>query len=191
MWFGNLVTMRWFDDVWMKEVFANFMAAKIVNPSFPDINHELRFLLAHYPTAYDVPSGRIGWVPFSTEHEYGILDIAQDVENYKGSCMYATAEFFSRERQTVELRLGTPNAWKLWLNGEPLFARDEYHRNMTLDQYRVRAELQPGRNILLLKICQNEQSEDWAQRYQFQFRVTDVNGRAIHPARNAEHGAGD
>ena len=36
MWFGDLVTMRWFNDVWMKEVFANFMAAKIVNPSFPE-----------------------------------------------------------------------------------------------------------------------------------------------------------
>jgi aminopeptidase N len=54
MWFGDLVTMRWFDDVWMKEVFANFMAAKIVNPSFPDVNHDLRFLLSHYPAAYDV-----------------------------------------------------------------------------------------------------------------------------------------
>jgi aminopeptidase N len=54
MWFGDLVTMEWFDDVWMKEVFASFMAAKIVNPSFPDLNHELRFLLAHYPTAYEV-----------------------------------------------------------------------------------------------------------------------------------------
>ncbi len=54
MWFGDLVTMRWFSDVWMKEVFANFMAAKIVNPSFPGINHDLRFLLAYYPAAYDV-----------------------------------------------------------------------------------------------------------------------------------------
>jgi aminopeptidase N len=54
MWFGDLVTMRWFDDVWLKEVFANFMAAKIVNPSFPQINHELRFLLAHHPGAYQV-----------------------------------------------------------------------------------------------------------------------------------------
>jgi aminopeptidase N len=54
MWFGDLVTMRWFDDVWMKEVFANFMAAKIVNPSFPEINHELRFLYSNYPAAYDV-----------------------------------------------------------------------------------------------------------------------------------------
>ena len=54
MWFGDLVTMRWFDDVWMKEVFANFMAAKIVNPSFPQVNHELRFLLSHYPAAYQI-----------------------------------------------------------------------------------------------------------------------------------------
>ena len=54
MWFGDLVTMKWFDDVWTKEVFANFMAAKIVNPSFPQFDHELRFLLAHYPAAYEV-----------------------------------------------------------------------------------------------------------------------------------------
>jgi aminopeptidase N len=54
MWFGDLVTMRWFNDVWMKEVMANFMAAKIVNPSFPEINHDLRFLLSYYPLAYEV-----------------------------------------------------------------------------------------------------------------------------------------
>lgn len=54
MWFGNLVTMKWFNDVWTKEVFANFMAAKIVNPSFPNINHDLNFLLRHHPSSYSV-----------------------------------------------------------------------------------------------------------------------------------------
>ncbi|HSG08446.1 MAG TPA: M1 family aminopeptidase [Longimicrobiales bacterium] len=54
MWFGDYVTMNWFDDVWMKEVFANFMAAKIVLPSFPDVDHDLRFLMAHHPSAYGV-----------------------------------------------------------------------------------------------------------------------------------------
>lgn len=54
MWFGNLVTMQWFDDVWTKEVFANFMAAKIINPSFPNVDHELNFLLQHYTAAYGV-----------------------------------------------------------------------------------------------------------------------------------------
>ena len=54
MWFGDLVTMDWFNDVWTKEVFANFIAAKIVNPSFPDIDHDLNFLLRSYPAAYAV-----------------------------------------------------------------------------------------------------------------------------------------
>jgi aminopeptidase N len=54
MWFGDLVTMTWFNDVWMKEVFANFLAAKMVNPFFPQVNHDLRFLVQHYPGAYDV-----------------------------------------------------------------------------------------------------------------------------------------
>ncbi len=54
MWFGDLVTMRWFNDVWMKEVFANFMAAKIAGPAFPDLNLALRFYQAHHPTAYGV-----------------------------------------------------------------------------------------------------------------------------------------
>lgn len=54
LWFGDYVTMRWFDDVWMKEVCANFMAAKIVNPQFAELDHDLRFLHAHYPGAYEV-----------------------------------------------------------------------------------------------------------------------------------------
>ena len=58
MWFGNLVTMEWFDDVWLKEVFANLMAAKIVNPSFPEINHELNFLVRHAPRVFGRPHGR-------------------------------------------------------------------------------------------------------------------------------------
>ncbi len=52
MWFGDLVTMKWFDDVWMKEVFANFMADKIMNPIFPKVNHNLQFFTAHYGSAY-------------------------------------------------------------------------------------------------------------------------------------------
>ena len=53
-WFGDLVTMRWFNDVWLKEVFAGFMADKIVNPQYPNVNHNLRFMLSHYPRAYSV-----------------------------------------------------------------------------------------------------------------------------------------
>ncbi|TDB66090.1 aminopeptidase [Arundinibacter roseus] len=54
MWFGDLVTMRWFNDVWMKEVFANFMADKITETTEANSNYELEFLVSHVPAAYEV-----------------------------------------------------------------------------------------------------------------------------------------
>ena len=54
MWFGDMVTMRWFNDVWMKEVFANFMADKITKVALPDANFDLKFLIDHFPAAYQI-----------------------------------------------------------------------------------------------------------------------------------------
>ena len=48
MWFGDLVTMNWFNDVWTKEVFANYFAARITEPLFPDVNHRLSNLRTFY-----------------------------------------------------------------------------------------------------------------------------------------------
>ncbi len=73
MWFGDLVTMRWFNDVWMKEVFANFMADKIVNPVYPDINHTLSFMMSHYPSAY------------SEDRTKGTNPIRQNLDNLKNA----------------------------------------------------------------------------------------------------------
>jgi len=97
MWFGDLVTMDWFSDVWMKEVFANFMAAKIVNPSFPEVNHDLRFLLNHYPSAYGV------------DRTKGTHPIQQPLDNLKnagtlyGSIIYQKAPIVMRK---LERKIG-------------------------------------------------------------------------------------
>ncbi len=37
MWFGDLVTMRWWDDLWLNESFATWMGQKITNQTFPDL----------------------------------------------------------------------------------------------------------------------------------------------------------
>ena len=95
MWFGDLVTMEWFSDVWMKEVFANHMAAKIVNPAFPAINHDLRYLVSYYPAAYDV------------DRTAGTNEIRQALKNLNeagtlyGAIIYQKAPIVMRQLETL------------------------------------------------------------------------------------------
>ena len=35
-WFGNLVTMGWWNDLWLNESFATFMATKMVDKLYPE-----------------------------------------------------------------------------------------------------------------------------------------------------------
>lgn len=100
MWFGDLVTMRWFNDVWMKEVFANFMAAKIVNPSFPAVNHDLRFLLSNYPSAYEVDRTP-GANPIRQ-----VLDNLNEAGSMYGAIIYQKAPIVMRH---LEALLGPDN----------------------------------------------------------------------------------
>jgi aminopeptidase N len=95
MWFGDLVTMEWFDDVWTKEVFANFMAAKIVNPSYPEINHELRFFLSHYPAAYAIDRSE-GANPIRQQ-----LDNLIDAGTLYGPIIYQKAPIVMRQLERL------------------------------------------------------------------------------------------
>ena len=53
MWFGDYVTMEWFNDVWTKEIFANYFAARMTEPLFPDVNHRLNSLKTYTHAAYN------------------------------------------------------------------------------------------------------------------------------------------
>ncbi|MDQ8153158.1 MAG: M1 family aminopeptidase [Gemmatimonadota bacterium] len=53
-WFGDLVTMKWFDDLWLKEGFATYMAAKALNELDPASQAWKTFYLGNKPTAYGV-----------------------------------------------------------------------------------------------------------------------------------------
>ncbi|MEA5005409.1 MAG: M1 family aminopeptidase [Rikenellaceae bacterium] len=69
MWFGDYVTMKWFDEVWTKEVFANWFAKRMVEPLFPDVNHRLNFLNSYFPAAY------------SEDRTAGATPVRQDLDN--------------------------------------------------------------------------------------------------------------
>ncbi len=69
LWFGDLVSLKWFEDVWMKEVLANFMASKIVRHAFPAVDHDLNFL-----KTYQTPAMAI-------DRTEGTHPIAQELKN--------------------------------------------------------------------------------------------------------------
>lgn len=53
-WFGDLVTMKWFDDLWLKEGFATYIAAKALNDLEPNSQAWKTFYLSNKPSAYGV-----------------------------------------------------------------------------------------------------------------------------------------
>ena len=97
MWFGDLVTMPWFNEVWLKEVFANFMADKIINPEFPQVDHNINFLTTHYPAAYSIDRTK-GANPIQQE-----LDNMLDAGTLYGAIIYHKAPIVMR---LLEQRVG-------------------------------------------------------------------------------------
>jgi aminopeptidase N len=97
MWFGDLVTMQWFNDVWMKEVFANFMADKMNPEAAAGPAQLLKFVTDHYPTAYAV------------DRTAGANPIRQPLENLQeagslyGNIIYHKAPIMMRQ---LELLMG-------------------------------------------------------------------------------------
>jgi hypothetical protein len=49
-----------------------------------------------------------------------------------------------------------------------------------VDQYNLDVQLKAGKNDILIKLCQNEQLENWTVEWEFQLRVSDETGKAIH-----------
>jgi hypothetical protein len=124
---------------------------------------------------------KVSWLKKQSDDRHGTMDLNKLISPEHGAVAYAYREFEIDRELPVDIRIGTANGFKLWVNGELLFAHEEYHQSMRIDQYRAQAQLRSGTNRLLLKICQNEQTEDWAQRWGFQLRVCDSTGTAVLP----------
>ncbi len=128
---------------------------------------------------YDGKGKKARWQPLETSDTFGKVDLNKPLGMLKETVGYAYTEFESSRTRSAEIRLGCKNAWKIWLNGKLIFGRDEYHRGQRIDQYKLPVELKAGKNTILVKACQNEQTEEWTVQWEFQLRVCDSTGTAI------------
>ncbi len=121
------------------------------------------------------------WKPTSTVDDLGVIDLNEVIGPKKGVSAYAHSVFDAEEDRAAEIRIGCINAHKVWVNGELVMSNEVYHNGMSPDKFSAPCQLKKGDNVILVKICQNEQREAWAQRWMFQLRICDETGKAIKP----------
>jgi len=84
-WFGDLVTMRWFDDLWLKEGFAQYMAFHALDSFEPGEDVWKRFYESLKPAAYAIDS-TLGTTPI-----YQDIPNLQDAKSAYGAIVYSKA----------------------------------------------------------------------------------------------------
>jgi aminopeptidase N len=92
-WFGDTVTMRWFDDLWLKEGFAEFMAYKTLERVMPEYNAWKIFYERNKQAAYLTDSTK-GTTPIYQE----IPNLASAKSAY-GNIVYRKAPSFLRQAE--------------------------------------------------------------------------------------------
>ncbi|MGC0773827.1 MAG: M1 family aminopeptidase [Candidatus Acidiferrum sp.] len=84
-WFGDLTTMRWFDDLWLKEGFAQYMAYEALASLKPGEDIWKRFHLSIKPAAYGIDSTK-GTTPI-----YQNIANLKDAKSAYGAIVYSKA----------------------------------------------------------------------------------------------------
>lgn len=165
------------------EHFAFLTHFRVVGPFFSERG---KALALSYPpetnpaaAEYDGKDGKVTWAPQATADRYGKLDLNETVGRLKNACVYARAVVHADEETPAEVRVGSPNAVQIFLNGKKLFEREEYHHGDAMDYHVGKGVLKAGENVVVVKVCQNNQTDSWAQRWQFQARVCDSTGGPI------------
>ena len=133
-WFGDTVTMKWFDDLWLKEGFATFMAYKAMEKIMPEYN------------AWKVFYERTKAGAYRTDVTKGTTPIYQEIPNLNsaksayGNIVYNKAPSFLRQ---AEFYLGE----KEFQQAVRAFLKDHEFKNAEWSDLVAAFEKSSGQNL--------------------------------------------
>jgi hypothetical protein len=125
---------------------------------------------------------QVKWITASTTDKYGqfdlnkLLDKPTDIERYRETAAYARAIIVADREMPCDIRITSITSVQLFLNGKKIHEHDEYHHGAPFDGIIGKGTLKKGENVVLLKVLQNNQNEDWARVWFFQMRLCDATG---------------
>ncbi|KAG0416560.1 hypothetical protein HPB47_006321 [Ixodes persulcatus] len=95
MWFGNLVTMKWWDDLWLNEGFASYIEYKGIDHVEPDWDMMNQFLTEDLQPVMDLDSTTTSHpVVQSVSHPDEITEIFDTISYNKGASVLRMLENF-------------------------------------------------------------------------------------------------
>jgi tricorn protease interacting factor F2/3 len=97
-WFGNLVTMKWWNDLWLNESFATFMATKAVDTLYPEWDFWDQFLISEMTGGLSLDSLKSSHpidVPVKSPSD--VRQIFDEISYNKGGCVLMMLENFIGE----------------------------------------------------------------------------------------------
>lgn len=98
-WFGNLVTMEWWNDLWLNESFATFMATKFVDKFYPEWKLWDQFLEDTMNTAMGLDSLNSSHpIDVKVKSPSEIREIFDAISYDKGGCVLRMLESFVTEK---------------------------------------------------------------------------------------------
>ena len=116
LWFGDMVSLKWFEDVWAKEVYANFMASKITRRQYTKVDHALNFIRTYQTRAIAI------------DRTEGTHPIAMQLENLNHASLLYDNIIYDKAPVMMRMLEEMMGAVKLQ-NGIRKYLRDNFFKN--------------------------------------------------------------
>jgi hypothetical protein len=106
-----------------------------------------------------------------------LVNLRQPLGDADDAVAYAYTAFTVPAAVEAEFRGAADDNFTVWVNGKREFGFEEYRNGVRLDRHRFQVKLRPGRNTVLVKVCQAPANAE--PNWEFLLRVVDPSGKGI------------